>query len=981
MRFEPAPSAIREQLERLKRSSQFARSKRLIRFLFFTIEKVLQGQADTLTEQTIGVAVYDRDPNFDPSVDGIVRAEAHRLRAKLEDYYRDQGRQDAIVVEYPVGSYVPVFWPPRAEFLPQIGVVPALIRSFDWSRTSLGPIALWPPGLKTTLSMSLRAPFPLVVFWGRESFLFVNDAAYEAGGANPEIVGRKLADFGPAWDGLAHILHNVMDGGESAVLTDELWLMDRRTFREECYCTAAFSAIPDRDGSVAGVLAVIANTTQAVINKRRLDTLNTLGGKTAARNALEACRLAAAVLDNNNQDIPFAAIYLFDSAQQAILQATSGLEPKATALGGAMDLEGIPLESVVEATLAGRRQILKIDSRLGQFPAGAWETAPREIAVVPVPGRTPPAPMGFLVAAVNPHRRFDQEYRGFLESIAIRLSEMIAHARLVEQHEEEFHETLALDRLQALFLRNVGGALRTPLTVLLGTLSEILENISVTAAERSKLLRIRRNALQMSKIVTNALDCVRIRAGRMQPVYEPFDLGLLTAELVGMFRAAIGGSGLKLVIDCPPLHENVYVDRLLWEKTILNLMLSAFQHTQKGEIGLSLRAIGSEVELSVWDTGCGIPASELSQILEDASQDSMFSSEGTVTGLTLTRDYVRAQGGRFQALSEVGKGSKFIVSIPRGKMHLPNGPSVFRPGQGATPTTLRAYVEEALRWTPEQPIAAGSDWSERALVGEMRGRIVVAAGDRDLRDYVARLLHGLYMVEVAGDRDSILLRLQAGADLLILDEGMFVEEGITFVRKLRVDMELSLPIIMLSAIGTEENRLHALASGVDEYVVKPFTSSELLVRVRSQITLAETRRKDAERHSHWRTMVETVLDQMPIGILVVELPSEAIILCSQTLQTMLGRALSKATRLEDIPVAFAFHPDGTPYSRDQYPLVRTVSTGEIIVGEEFAYEHSNGHRVNLRANSRLVRDPDGRPMAAVLLLEDRAEPRRVRTGT
>jgi len=172
-----------------------------------------------------------------------------------------------------------------------------------------------------------------------------------------------------------------------------------------------------------------------------------------------------------------------------------------------------------------------------------------------------------------------------------------------------------------------------------------------------------------------------------------------------------------------------------------------------------------------------------------------------------------------------------------------------------------------------------------------------------------------------------------------------------------------------------------LASGVDEYVMKPFTSSELLVRVRSQITLAETRRKDAERHSHWRTMVETVLDQMPIGILVVELPSEAIILCSQTLQTMLGRALSKATRLEDIPVAFAFHPDGTPYSRDQYPLVRTVSTGEIIVGEEFAYEHSNGHRVNLRANSRLVRDPDGRPMAAVLLLEDRAEPRRVRTGT
>jgi hypothetical protein len=99
------------------------------------------------------------------------------------------------------------------------------------------------------------------------------------------------------------------------------------------------------------------------------------------------------------------------------------------------------------------------------------------------------------------------------------------------------------------------------------------------------------------------------------------------------------------------------------------------------------------------------------------------------------------------------------------------------------------------------------------------------------------------------------------------------------------------------------------------------------------------------------------------------------------LQKMLGGALSEATRLEDIPVGLAFHLDGTPYTRDQCPLVRTVRKGEIIVGEEFAYEHSDGHRANLRANSRLVRGPDGRPMAALLLLEELGEHRRLRTGT
>ena len=985
MRFDPPPAAIRDQLERLGRSQQLGRSKRLIRFLTFTIERVLEGQGNTLTEHTIGVAVYDRDPDFDPNVDGIVRAEAHRLRAKLQDYYRNQGRQDAILIEYPIGTYVPVFGPPRAEFLPPSGVVPTLMRSFDWSRTSLGPIASWPRNLRTILSISLRAPEPMVLFWGPELFAFVNDAAYEAAGADPETVGRKLSDGGVAWEGLARILHDVVDKGEPNVLTDELWLMKRRTFREECYCTATFSPVPESDGTVAGVLAVIADTTKAVISQRRLRTLNALGGKATSRDASEACRVAAAVLDGNRHDIPFAAIYLFDATRKnPVLEATSGVESGAAG-SGPMNLEGIPLSDVVSAALAGRRQLLKLDDRLGPLPSGAWETPPLEIAVVPVPDRTQPSPMGFIVAGVNPHRRFDQDYRGFLENLAIRLSEMIAHARLVEQHQHGFRQTLELDRLRTLFLRSVGGALRTPLTVLLGTLSEVLESMPAQAEQRSKLVRARRNALQMSKIVTNALDFVRIRTGRMQPVYEPIDLGVLTAELAGMFRSTVQASDLKLVIDSSPLNEEVYIDRIMWEKTVLNLMLNAFQHTRRGEIGLSLHAVGSEVELAVWDTGSGIPAPELSRILEassDLSERVTFSSEGSGMGLALTRHYLAMQGGRLQALSEVGKGSKFIVSVPRGKAHLPDIHIATASGMGASPTTLRTYVEEALRWTTEQALPADSEgWSQRALISPARGRIAVAAGDADLRDFVAGVLRGLYLVEVAEKRDAVLLQIQQGADLLILDEAMFGHDGVPFVRTVRVEKELSLPIILLSAVGTEENRLRALAAGADDYIVKPFTSSELLVRVRSQLTLAETRKKTLERQSHWRTTLETVMDQLPAGILVVELPSEMIVLRSQILEPMLGGTLSNAKNLDEIPVGFAFHLDGRPYTPDQCPLVRTVRTGETIQGEAFAYQRPHGQRVILRASSRLVRDGEGNPTAALLLLEEVAENRLLRMGT
>ena len=102
----------------------------------------------------------------------------------------------------------------------------------------------------------------------------------------------------------------------------------------------------------------------------------------------------------------------------------------------------------------------------------------------------------------------------------------------------------------------------------------------------------------------------------MQAVYEPTDLAALTAELASNFRSACEKAGLSLVVDCPPLPEPVYVDRDMWEKVVLNLVSNAFKFTLEGAIAVGLRPAGVAAELTVRDTGTGIPAEELPRIFE-----------------------------------------------------------------------------------------------------------------------------------------------------------------------------------------------------------------------------------------------------------------------------------------------------------------------------------------------------------------------------
>src|SRR5262249_25927667 len=196
------------------------------------------------------------------------------------------------------------------------------------------------------------------------------------------------------------------------------------------------------------------------------------------------------------------------------------------------------------------------------------------------------------------------------------------------------------------------------------------------------------------KLVNTLLDFSRIEAGRLEAVYEPTDLCELTKEISSVFRSAMEKAGLAFSVECEPIPELAYVDRDLWEKIVLNLLSNAFKFTFAGSIVLRLRGVENGVQLSVTDTGAGIPEEELPRIFErfhrvESSRGRTF--EGTGIGLALVRELARLHGGTVEVTSSLGTGSTFTVTIPLGKDHLPADRIQAKPGMRPTAPSGEAY--------------------------------------------------------------------------------------------------------------------------------------------------------------------------------------------------------------------------------------------------------------------------------------------------
>jgi PAS domain S-box-containing protein len=722
------------------------------------------------------------------------------------------------------------------------------VRAFDWSRTPVGPMTSWPQSLRTMVRVMLDSRYAMWLGWGRDFTFFYNDAYAEMtlGPKHPWALGRPAREvWAEIWNEIGPRAESVVTTGRATWDEGLLLFLQRKGFTEETYHTFSYSPVPDDDGSIGGMLCVVTEDTQRTIADRRLRTLRELAARTTeeARSRRHACQSAIEVLAGNRRDLPFVDLYLLeDEGRRAVLAGSTGDGDHAPR---AVDLETDTPWPFREVVRTGRAvEIPDLVARFGAIAGSAWPEPPRSAVVLPMakPGQTRLA--GLVVAGISPRLTFDDDYRGFLELLAGHIAAAVANAQAYEEERRRAAALEELDRAKTTFFSNISHEFRTPLTLMLGPLESALAAPELANQERASLELAQRNAKRLLRLVNTLLDFSRIEAGRVDAVFEQIDLGRTTAELASVFRAAIQQAGLFLRVECATPNAPVFVDREMWEKVVLNLLSNAFKFTFTGGIAVALAERPGFVDLTVRDTGTGIPADQLPHVFERFHRvrgTEGRTHEGSGIGLALVSELVRIHGGTVRVESTLGEGSAFTVSLPTGAAHLPPERIGVRPAQPASQTVAAPFADEALRWvTGTSEVPAAEDVPIAASSGM---RIVVADDNADMRDYVSRILGETCEVEsVADGRQALDAMRRRRPDLLLSDVMMPRLDGFGLLREVRADPALrTVPVILLSARAGEESRVGGLQAGADDYLTKPFSARELIARVHAHLEMARIR--------------------------------------------------------------------------------------------------------------------------------------------
>jgi len=778
------------------------------------------------------------------------------------------------------------------------------IRAYDWQASPLGPMEDWPQSLRTAISLILNTQHPMWVGWGPKLTFFYNDAYISvlSLAKHPQALAKPAAEV---WKEIWHICgplaNKVFQHGEASYMNDVRLFMQRADRLEETFYSSSYSPIRDETGNVGGLFCPSADATAKVLNTRRLRTLSELAaGSLIEKSAGAVCVSAVSILAKNPDDIPFALLYLRgNEGRSAKLEHGMGLPTGQTNIFPAeVELPGTksepsfwPIAKVLETA---KEEVVSLKGRDG-FPPGAAAQPLTEAVVLPVISRGQNRAWGVLICGVNPTRALDSDYRTFYDLVAGHIATAIQNARAAEDDKQRADMLAELDRAKTTFFSNVSHELRTPLTLILGPLEDELRERGGTN-ERLELAH--RNGLRLLKLVNTLLDFSRIEAGRVEASFVPTDLAAFTAELASVFRSGIERAGLRLVVECPSLAEPVYVDQDMWEKIVFNLLSNAFKFTCEGEIEIKVRDkpesgattnAKSDGEgnsairyacLSVRDTGTGIPAAELPRIFDRfhrVRNASARSHEGTGIGLALVQELARIHGGGVGVESIEGKGTTFTVWIPLGRAHLPKANVGAARTLTSTSSGAMPYVEEALRWLPENPttpdfLPAGNavaplnldDEPDKKNGPRTGARILLADDNADMREYMRRLLvargHEVVAVE---NGEAAVAAVRAKTPALVLSDVMMPRlDGFGLLRELRGDPQTSaIPIILISARAGEEARVEGMQAGADDYLTKPFSARELLARVSTHLELARVRREAEEKI---RRTMESITDGLHV---------------------------------------------------------------------------------------------------------------------
>jgi signal transduction histidine kinase/DNA-binding response OmpR family regulator/ligand-binding sensor domain-containing protein len=420
---------------------------------------------------------------------------------------------------------------------------------------------------------------------------------------------------------------------------------------------------------------------------------------------------------------------------------------------------------------------------------------------------------------------------------------------------EKNRQITELDQVKSRFYDNISHELRTPLTLIAGPVNDLLKSNSRSKDQESQLLSmVKRNAQRLHQLINQLLEISKLETGSMKLEISEGDLSGFLRTIAISYLSLAEKSRIRYKVEVEKSSEPIFFDQDKIEKIASNLISNALKYTPEGgSVRVSLIYLSSppkgqitQAKFLVSDTGPGIPVEEREKVFDRFYQvtghEGMY-TEGTGIGLALTKEIVVRYGGEIKLESEIGKGSTFSVLLPVSR-------DSFREDEIKEVDLVSEFdpfIETNHSSAEGLECPLGTD-----LLREFEKdnpQILVVEDNADLRAYILKsLAQDFQIFEASNGAEGLEKARVIIPELVITDLIMPLMDGMEMCRSLKQDERTShIPVIMLTAKADQETKLESLETGADDYLVKPFDSSELIIRVKNLIEQRNRLRKKFSR--------------------------------------------------------------------------------------------------------------------------------------
>ena len=425
----------------------------------------------------------------------------------------------------------------------------------------------------------------------------------------------------------------------------------------------------------------------------------------------------------------------------------------------------------------------------------------------------------------------------------------------LKMREFEAKKQRELENMKARFFANLSHEFRTPLTLIRGPIEELI-NKQAGENQEEYFQLIQRNSEKLQGLIDQLLELTQLENASMPLKAKQENIVSLLRGLLYSFESLAKQKNIRLSFDSQSDELICWIDRDKLEKIINNLLSNAFKFTlSNGEISISVnRTAGTgreSAEVKISDTGIGIPREKLNRIFDRFYQVDDTSRKhygGSGIGLALVKELIDLHKWEISVESDLGRGTTFSLMIPLGDSYLSENqkmiPEITNVSEDETFEQGETAVDKSDSF--EKEIEQEIEETNKLLSD--KSLILVVEDSEDVRNYLKSLLKNDYRVnEAVNGEDGLRKSAEVLPDLIISDVMMPSMDGMEFCKKIKTDLQTShIPVILLTAKASPESMLEGLETGADEYLTKPFSSKELLVRIKN---LLEQRRNLREKFS------------------------------------------------------------------------------------------------------------------------------------